>query len=156
MFIKKKLLLATGLLALASTANAAYEIKLDNDDSITFGGYIKADARYIDGTVGATDYWYGGGSALDESISNFGIAVNESRINTKYKHGDLTGFIEMDFYGDAVKGGGNEIISNSSNPRIRHAFIKYKNLLIGETWSTFVNTSAASNSTCGFDCWEIC
>jgi hypothetical protein len=43
MFDKKKLLLATGLLALASTANAVYEIKLDNNDSITFGGYIKAD-----------------------------------------------------------------------------------------------------------------
>ena len=146
MFNKKKLLLATGLFALAGTANAAYEIKLDNDDSITFGGYIKADARYIDGTVEATDYWYGSGTALDNSISNFGIAVNESRINTKYKHGDLTGFIEMDFYGDAVRGGGNEIISNSSNPRIRHAFIKYKDLLIGDTWSTFVNTSALAEA----------
>jgi hypothetical protein len=146
MFNKKKLLLATGLLALAGSANAAYEIKLGNKDTITFGGYIKADTRYTDGDIAATDYWYGGGTVLDESKSNFAMAINETRINTKYVHGDITGFIEMDFYGEAVKGGGNEIISNSSNPRIRHAIIKYKNWTVGETWSTFVNTSALAEA----------
>ena len=57
-------------------------------------------------------------------------------------HGDVTGFIEMDFFG----GGGTETISNSSHPRVRHAFIKYKNILVGQTWSTFQNTSALAES----------
>ena len=145
-FKTKKLLLATSLLAVTSAANAGYTIKLDDDNKITFGGYIKADARYVDGTIAATDYWYGGGTVLPESQSNFGISVNETRFNTKYVHGDVTGFIEMDFYGDAIAGGGNEVISNSSKPRLRHAFIKYKDVLVGQTWTTFQNTSSLAEA----------
>ena len=145
-FTLKKLALATSLFAVASTASAGYTIKLDDDNSLTFGGYIKADVRYVDGNIGATDYWYGGGTVLDKDQSNFGISVNETRFNTKYVHGDVTGFIELDFYGDAVKGGGNEVISNSSKPRLRHAFIKYKNILVGQTWTTFQNTSSLAES----------
>lgn len=145
-FQKSKLLLAAGLLSMTGAANAGYTFDLSDNDKITFGGYIKADARYTDGNVGAVDYWYGGGSVLPESQSNFGIAVNETRFNTKYVHGDVTGFIEMDFYGDAVAGGGNEVISNSSSPRLRHAFIKYKNVLVGQTWTTFMNTSALAEA----------
>jgi hypothetical protein len=60
----------------------------------------------------------------------------------KYTHGDVMGYIEMDFLG----GGGNEIVSNSHHPRLRHAFIKYKNVLAGQTWSTFMNTSAIAET----------
>ena len=113
-FIVKKLILATSLLAITGAANAGYTLKLDDDNSLTFGGYIKVDTRYVDGNIAATDYWYGGGTVLDKDQSNIGISVNETRFNTKYVHGDVTGFIEMDFYGDAISGGGNEVISNSS------------------------------------------
>jgi hypothetical protein len=143
---KTKLLIATGLLTMAGAANAGYTLDLSDDDKITFGGYIKADVRYTDGNIGANDYWYGGGTVLTEDQSNIGIAVNETRFNAKYVHGDVTGFIEMDFYGDAVSGGGNEVISNSSNPRLRHAFIKYKNVLVGQTWTTFQNTSSLAEA----------
>jgi len=146
LFKVKKLVLATSLLAVTSAANAGYTIKLDDGDSLTFGGYVKVDARYISGDIGATDYWYGGGTVLSESQSNFGISANETRFNTKYTHGDVTGFIEIDFYGDAVKGGGNELISNSSKPRLRHAFVKYKNVLVGQTWTTFQNTSSLAEA----------
>ena len=140
----KKTLLAASLLALATSANAGFTIKLEDNATLTFGGYFKADYRYTSGTVAARDYWIGTGTALDKSQSNLNFAVNESRFNTKYVHGDVTGYIEMDFYGAATKGGyasANEVFTNSSNPRIRHAFIKYKNLLVGQTWSTYVNTS---------------
>ncbi|ALO36406.1 hypothetical protein CMT41_17900 [Colwellia sp. MT41] len=146
LFKVKKLVLATTLLAVTGAANAGYTIKLDDGDSLTFGGYVKVDARYISGDIGATDYWYGGGTVLAESQSNFGISANETRFNTKYIHGDVTGFIEIDFYGDAVKGGGNELISNSSNVRLRHAFVKYKNILVGQTWTTFQNTSSLAEA----------
>jgi outer membrane DcaP-like protein len=144
MLKSKKTLLACSLLALATTANAGFEIKLEDNATLTFGGYFKADYRYISGNVAPRDYWIGTGAVLDESQSNLNFAVNESRFNTKYVHGDVTGYLEMDFYGAAVKGGyggANEVFTNSSNPRIRHAFIKYKDLLVGQTWSTFVNTS---------------
>ncbi len=144
MFNKKKLLLATGLLALAGTANAAYEIKLDNKDTITFGGYIQGDIRFIDGNASSSlvndDFWIG--HASKEDISNTRFSASSTRFNTKYVHGDITGFIEMDFYG----GDGNEKLTNSRHPRLRHAFIKYKNWTVGQTWSTFINTSALAEA----------
>lgn len=142
MLKRNKIALATGLALLAGSAQAGYTIKITDDDSLTIGGYVKADMRYIDGSIAANDYWYGSGAILPEDETNFGMHVNESRINTKYVHGDVTAFVEIDFFGDAVRGGGNEAISNSSNPRLRHGFIKYKNILVGQTWSTFVNTGA--------------
>lgn len=139
----KKLVLTTLLGSLAAgSANAAYEFKLTENDKISFGGYVKVDARYVDGNVGYRDFWIGTGAPLAEDASQFRIFANESRFNTKYVHGDVTAFIEMDFLG----GGGNEIVSNSAHPRLRHAFIKYKNVLAGQTWSTFMNTSAIPES----------
>ncbi|MBL4822068.1 MAG: hypothetical protein JKX90_00900 [Colwellia sp.] len=145
LFNKSKLLLATGLLTMAGAANAGYSLNITDNDKITFGGYIKADIRTIDGEVGSPvtndEYWIGHGAVVaDHTATDF--SVNETRFNAKYVHGDVTGFIEMDFYG----GGGNEIISNSSHPRLRHAFIKYKNILVGQTWTTFMNTSALAEA----------
>lgn len=146
LFKVKKLVLATSLLAVAGAANAGYTIKLDDGDSLTFGGYVKADVRYVSGNIAATDYWYGGGTVLAEDASNFGIAVNESRLTTKWVHGDVTGYIGMDFYGGGVNGGGNEVISNSSHLRLRQAFIKYKDVMVGQAWTTFQNTSALAEA----------
>ena len=146
MLNNKNIIITACTLAISGAANAGYEYKVLDDSTITFGGYIKADVRYVDGNIAASNYWYGSGTVLPESASNINISVNETRFNTKYVHGDVTGFIEMDFYGDAVKGGGNEIISNSSNPRLRHAFIKYKNVLVGQTWTTFQNTSSLAEA----------
>lgn len=145
-FNKSKVLLAAGLLTMAGAANAGYTFDLSDDDKLTFGGYIKADARYVDGNIAASDYWIGGATKIDQNESNFGLAVNETRFNAKYVHGDVTGFIEMDFFGSGTSGGGNEVISNSSNPRLRHAFIKYKDVTVGQTWTTFMNTSALAEA----------
>jgi hypothetical protein len=136
----KKLLLTSSLLVATGAANAGYDIKLSEKDKVSFGGYIKVDARYVSGDVAYRDFWLGAGTAtaLTESKSRVRLFANETRFNMKYTHGDVMGFIELDFWG----GGGNEIISNSANPRIRHAFIKYKNVQVGQTWTTFMNTSA--------------
>lgn len=138
----KKVLFASSLMAATTSAFAGYEIDLTDNDKLTFGGYIKIDARYVDGDVAYRDFWIGDGAPLAEDASQFKIFANETRFNTKYVHGDVTGFIEMDFWG----GGGNEVISNSAHPRIRHAFVKYKDLTVGQTWSTFMNTSAIPES----------
>ena len=70
---------------------------------------------------------------------DLGVDAKATRINFKSNHnldsGDkLSTFIEMDFY---LSPGGNERVSNSYNPRLRHAFIKYNDWLFGQTWSTF-------------------
>lgn len=138
MLARNKIALATGLALLAGSAQAGYTFNLNDQDSITFGGFIKIDTRYVDGDVAYQDFWTGGGSKLAEDASKVKMFANESRFNMKFVHGEVTGFLEMDFYG----GGGNEVISNSSHPRLRHATISYKNLVIGQTWSTFMNTSS--------------
>jgi hypothetical protein len=139
----KKIIIATFLSSLAAgSANAAYEIKVTDTDAITFGGYVKVDARYVSGDVAYRDFWVGTATAQDDSSSQYKMNANESRFNLKYVHGDVTGFIEMDFLG----GGGDERWSNSSHNRLRHAFINYKNVLAGQTWSTFMNTSALAET----------
>ncbi|WNC72318.1 DcaP family trimeric outer membrane transporter [Thalassotalea psychrophila] len=142
MLKRNKIALATGLALLASAANAGYTFKLNEQDSITFGGFIKIDTRYVDGDVAYQDFWTGGGTPLAEDASKVKMFANESRFNMKFVHGEVTGFLEMDFYG----GGGNEIISNSSHPRLRHATIKYQNMTFGQTWTTFMNTSSLAET----------
>ncbi|WP_299787718.1 DcaP family trimeric outer membrane transporter [uncultured Shewanella sp.] len=134
----KKIALAGSMCIFAGSAMAGYDFKVGEDGKISFGGYLKVDARYVNGDVAYRDFWIGTGTPLAEDASQFRIFANESRFNTKYVHGDVTGFIEMDFLG----GGGNQVVSNSANPRIRHAFIKYQGITAGQTWTTFMNTSA--------------
>lgn len=141
MFNSKKLFLTAGLLAFAGTADASYDLNLNHDQKLSFGGFIKIDARYVDGNVGYRDFWIGGG-ATGVDASQVKFFANESRFNAKYVSGDVTGFIELDFYG----GDGNEIITNGYNPRIRHATINYENLVVGQTWSTFMNTSSLAET----------
>ncbi|MDT0604179.1 DcaP family trimeric outer membrane transporter [Thalassotalea castellviae] len=140
----KKSLLATSLLFLACSANAGYSIQVNDTDTITFGGYIQGDIRYIDGNAASTltndDFWIG--HVVKDEISNTRFHADSTRFNTKYVSGDITGFIEFDLFG----GGGNEKLTNSRHPRLRHAFIKYKNWTVGQTWSTFVNTSAIAEA----------
>lgn len=137
----KKVMLATSFLV-ASSAHAGFDVQITDKDKVSFGGYVKVDARYVDGDVAYRPFWIGSGTKLDESASKFNLFANETRFNMKYTHGDVTGFIEMDFWG----GQGNEIVSNSAHPRLRHAFVKYKDILAGQTWSTLMNTSAIPES----------
>ncbi len=135
---------AIALTAIATTAQAGYKVKLSDKDTLEFGGYVKADLRHVNGDVNSLvdDYWIGLGVPAD--ISRTELSARESRFNTKYTHGDVVGFIEMDFLGSNATG--NEIVSNSYSPRLRHAFIKYKNVLVGQTWTTFANTSALAEA----------
>lgn len=138
-----KIATAIALTAIATTAQAGYKIKISDQDTIEFGGYIKVDARYVDGNVPFADYWIGGG-ATGPDASQFKLHARETRFNTTYTHGDVVAFLELDFSSPSV--GGNEVISNSYSPRLRHALIKYKNWMVGQTWSTFMNTSAIPES----------
>jgi hypothetical protein len=82
------------------------------------------------------------GSSADDITADF--QARETRINfradTKTAGGDsITAFIEMDFF---IHGDGNEVVSNSYSPRLRHAFIKYNKWTFGQTWSTFQDVAA--------------
>lgn len=136
----KKAIVAACVVAAFSSAKATavelVTVKTGNEETkVSLGGYAKVDVRMVDGDVAYQDYWIGNfpaGQAVD--TSHLGFNVRESRVNLKVQHGDVTGFVEWDFYG----GGGNEVVSNSSNPRLRHFYIQYKNWMIGQNWSTFM------------------
>ena len=121
-----------------------------------FGGYAKFDAMFTDYSSGNTpdgnslmrQFYYAPQIPLDDGSSADDITADfqarETRINfradTKTAGGDsITAFIEMDFF---TTSNGNELVSNSRSPRLRHAFIKYNKWTFGQTWSTFQDVAA--------------
>ncbi|MDJ0749331.1 MAG: DcaP family trimeric outer membrane transporter [Woeseiaceae bacterium] len=123
--------------------------KSDSSHSYAFGGYVRLDAKLSDYSSGdlapasaGTQFYIPGTIPVGTGESagpDLGVDAKATRINFKSNHnldsGDkLSTFIELDFY---LSPGGNERVSNSYNPRMRHAFIKYNDWLFGQTWSTF-------------------
>ena len=123
----------------------------------SFGGFIKTSgsfSSYSDGDLASgsagRDFYIPGTIPVggDSEGTDFDFGAKESRINFKSSHALANGdkvstFVEMDFL---LPPGGNERVSNSYNPRLRHAFFKYNNWLFGQTWSTFQNVSALPES----------
>ena len=119
--------------------------------SYKFGGFVKTDVIFSDYSSGSSsgagrDFYIPGtipvGSGSGESYLDF--HAKESRINFKSTHlldngAKLGTFFEMDFQ---LPGQGNERVSNSFSPRVRHAFLTYNKWLVGQTWQTFFNVGA--------------
>jgi hypothetical protein len=134
-----------GLSAGASAASSNI-----GDTNVKFSGYIKADAifsDYSDGTLGAgslgRDFYIPSLTPVggDAQGTQFDAHVRQSRFRftttTPTDKGDsITGVLEFDML---VTPGGNERVSNSYLPRLRHAFIQYKGFVVGQTWSTFMD-----------------
>jgi len=116
--------------------------------TFNFGGYVKLDmmqSKFHNGSVpvGAAlrDFHFPaaipvGGSS--DVFSTIDYHAKESRFNlgTDSKIGDhkLTSFVEMDFL---LAGQGDERVSNSFNPRLRHFYFTFDQWLFGQTWTTF-------------------
>lgn len=120
---------------------------------MTFGGYIKADVMFSDYGNGAPDsgslsrQFYVPGTIYGTTGNGKQVVdfqARETRFNFKTVTDmdgghTLTGFIELDFM---THTDGNERVSNSYSPRIRHAFVTYDNWTVGQTWTTFQNPGA--------------
>ena len=120
-----------------------------------FGGYAKFDSMFSDYSDATPDgnslmrqFYYapqipiGDGTGSSDVTADF--QARESRLNfradTTTAGGDkVTAFFEMDFF---THGDGNEVVSNSYSPRLRHAFVKYNKWTLGQTWSTFQDVGA--------------
>lgn len=120
--------------------------------SYKFGGYVKTDVMFSDFSGGSV----GSGSAGRDfyipavvPVGNNGesyldVGIKESRINFRSTHNldngaKLGTFFEFDMM---LSGQGDERISNSYAPRVRHAFFTYNKWLVGQTWMTFFNVGA--------------
>ncbi len=122
-------------------------------NSYVFGGYIKTDAiysNYSDGDLPSTslgrDFYVPGLIPVggEGESTDFDSHARETRLffrnERKLANGDtLKGYVELDFL---VTTEGNERVSNSYVPRMRHAYLSTSKWLIGQTWSTFQNVGA--------------
>ncbi|WNJ18308.1 hypothetical protein [Pontibacter sp. G13] len=113
-----------------------------------YGGYVKFDALYSwyrNGEVGPNsalrDFIFPAQIPVGSDFTNetFDFHVKESRFNfdvtTELNQQEIHGFLEMDFL---LSPGGDEKVSNSFNPRLRHFYFEWKQLLVGQTWSSFM------------------
>ena len=83
-----------------------------------------------------------GPDAGDHEHAQVKFGARETRLfvktNTPTSLGDLDTHVEFDFYGSD----GNESVSNSSGPRLRHAYATLGHFLGGQTWTNFMNPAA--------------
>ncbi|MBW3139387.1 DcaP family trimeric outer membrane transporter [Ferrimonas balearica] len=135
---------AIALLAASPLAQADTEFK--------FGGYVKADVMVSDYSNGAPgdsnlsrQFYVPGTIYGDDSrastVTDF--QARETRFNFT-SNSDLDGhtlkfFLELDFF---THSDGNQRVSNSYSPRLRHATVTFDNWTAGQTWSTFQNPGA--------------
>ncbi|MEC8811470.1 MAG: DcaP family trimeric outer membrane transporter [Pseudomonadota bacterium] len=137
--------------ALKSQTASANSNVSSGSSSVSVGGYIKLDAQvseYSDGrgpTGAGEDFLIvstipTGGDSSDPKTH---FSAKESRLwikgQTQTDAGLVKGHLEMDFQ---LSGQGNERVSNSYSPRVRHAYFSWNEWLFGQTWSTFFNVSA--------------
>ena len=113
-----------------------------------FGGFVKLDmlvTDFDDGEPGiespVRDIHLPGEIPVGGSKEDFDthLHVKESRFNLAVESEVLgkpiSGLVEMDFL---LSKAGDERVSNSYNPRLRHFYFEYGKFLFGQTWSTFM------------------
>lgn len=134
------------ILSLILTVSQLYAQE-ETTSSLKYGGFIKTDflsTWYQNGSVGETsplrDFHFPGAVPVGDKDQTFDLSahIKESRFNFDYQKyigsHHLRAFIEFDFM---LSPGGNEKVSNSFSPRVRHAYFTWNGLLVGQTWSTF-------------------
>ena len=145
--IKLQLALTIAVVFFATTAGAVtFEV---DKTKTTIGGYTKLDVQYADPGISGSGTVFGLGqmpSKDSKRDATLDMTARESRLwiktATETDAGTIMFHIEGDFYGDDK--GTNEIATNSSGLRLRHAYGKMNGWLLGQTWSTFMDLGSLS------------
>ncbi len=154
------------LIGLTSMTASAVNFKdvMAGKMDFSIGGYLKLNvvssdysAGDVADTTGGNAFYFPGristsktGNSVagsKENSNDIDFSAQESRISFKMSQKvdghSLLGYLEVDFMPVGGAGtAGNEIISNSTNPRLRHAFFKYDNWVFGQTWSTYMDVGS--------------
>ncbi len=109
--------------------------------ALRFGGYVKSDLIHNVDPLNIQDRFIVGEIPVGETVSAAGVKAQsqitaaQSRLNLDLRQpardGVFRAFVEGDF-----EGSGNTF-------RMRHAFGEWNSILTGQTWSTFMDTSAS-------------
>ncbi len=102
---------------------------------LKIGGYFKTDFIYDLKPAGNTDSFIPSSFPVPQptSVNNTTISIRPTRLSLDFripytKVGDVRFYVEGDFFG-----------SNSTTPRLRHAYAQARNFLIGQTFSNFMD-----------------
>lgn len=115
------------------------------DTSIRIGGYIKGDFFY-DADVDPGDTFNPDAIPTDKEDPEGGLRFHakQSRLfvgtSTPTRWGDFNTYLEGDFFGSQPDFG--EVASNAGDLRLRHAYGELGGLLIGQTWTNFMQFHA--------------
>lgn len=120
------------------------------DTSIGIGGFVKLDTLFSSVSMGKDKLGNQRLEAYEIPVGNIPSGDNdqitmhakESRLWVKSftpsRWGDINTLIEMDFYGDPG--------AYNYTPRLRHGYGTIGNFLAGQTWTTFLNSSALGDT----------
>jgi len=115
------------------------------DTSVKIGGYVKADFFYDVNSDTGDSFAVSAipADGTDEEEGSFRAHARQTRLNlTTWTPTDAIGEIKTFIEGDFFGAGGNEVFSNSTLFRIRHAYGQISqddlSLLFGQTWTNFM------------------
>lgn len=105
------------------------------DDILKIGGYFKTDLMADLKQAGNADAFVPASFPVPQTlgIQNRNVSIRPTRLSLDFripstKLGDVRFYVEGDFFG-----------TNATTPRLRHAYAQVRNLLIGQTFSNFMD-----------------
>lgn len=108
---------------------------------LRIGGYAKSDLTFDPRPAGDQERFIPASIPIPPAanVSSSTISVRPSRVNADFlvpmEKRDLRFFVEIDFFG-----------SNATSPRLRHAYAQGKNILVGQTFSNFMDPDAGPDT----------
>ncbi len=106
---------------------------------LKIGGYFKSDFIYDLKPAGNIDSFIPSSFPIPQptSVNNSTISVRPTRLSLDFRIpytlvGEVRFYVEGDFFG-----------TNSTTPRLRHAYAQARNLLIGQTFTNFMDPDAS-------------
>ncbi len=124
--------------------------KTPSGTEFNFTGFIKHDMMYSRYSAGSAppnsilrDFHVPAAIPVggETSATDFDTHIRETRFifDVQRPEDDLQAHLEFDF---SAGTGGDERLTNTTSPNIRHAFLRWNDLLAGQTWTTFFNVGA--------------
>ena len=109
---------------------------------LKIGGYAKTDFIYDLKPAGNTDSFVTSSIPVPQvaSVNNFTVSIRPTRLNLDFRVpttslGEARFYVEADFFG-----------TNSTTPRLRHAYGQIRNLLLGQTFTNFMDPDASPDT----------
>ncbi len=108
---------------------------------LKIGGYFKTDFIYDGKPAGSAESFIPSSFPTGApGVNNSTLSIRPTRMNLDFRVpvkalGDVRFFVEGDLFG-----------SNATSPRLRHVYTQVKNLLIGQTFSNFMDPDAGPDT----------